>query len=217
MTFVSSIFQIISSFIMNVISSLGYFGIVLLMAIESMLIPLPSEIIMPFAGFLAFQHRFSLVLVALAGAIGNVIGSLIAYYAGYYGGRPFVIKYGKYFLIHHKELENSEKWFKKYGSSASFFSRLLPVIRTFISLPAGIAKTNIKKFVLYTFLGSFIWAYFLAFIGFKLGQNWNAIEIYFRKFDFVLAIILAILLFLFIRRHLKNSNKKLVDKTKINQ
>lgn len=206
MTFVSGILKIISGFIMNVISSLGYPGIVILMAIESMCIPLPSEIIMPFAGFLAFQGKFSLLFVALAGAIGNVIGSVLAYYLGFYGGRPFILNYGKYILITKKELEHAEKWFSKYGSSSSFFSRLLPVIRTFISLPAGIAKTNLKKFIIYTFLGAFIWSYFLAFIGFKLGQNWNSIEQYFRNFDFILLIIFIVLVIWFIRSHIGKNN-----------
>jgi len=203
MSFITPLLQIVSSFIIDVISSLGYTGIAILMAIESANIPLPSEIIMPFAGFLAFQQKFSLVLVALAGAIGNVAGSTISYLIGFYGGRPFILKYGKYILITKKELEHGEKWFKKHGSSSAFISRLFPIIRTFISLPAGIAKTDIKKFTFYTFLGSFIWSYFLAFIGFKLGENWNSIAHYFRNFDFLIVIIILLAAFLFWRRHRK--------------
>ncbi|MBI5148240.1 DedA family protein [Candidatus Pacearchaeota archaeon] len=205
MTFISNILAVVSAFIITVISGMGYLGIVLLMAIESACIPIPSEIIMPFAGYLAFQGRFSLFFVALAGAMGNVIGSLIAYGIGYYGGRPLVLRYGKYVLVKEKELKNAEKWFKKYGPSSAFLSRLMPVIRTFISLPAGIAKADIKKFTAYTFIGSFIWSYLLAFIGFKLGEKWSSIESYFRNFDFLIVIVIILAIFLFWRKH-RNKN-----------
>ncbi len=146
------LFTLVGSFIVNIISSLGYFGITILMALESACIPIPSEIIMPFSGFLVFAEKFSLWSVVLWGTIGNLIGSIIAYFVGYYGGRPLVEKYGKYILISHHELALADSWFQKYGGLSVFFSRLLPVVRTFISLPAGIARMPFLKFCLYTVL-----------------------------------------------------------------
>lgn len=181
---------------------LGYFGVAIMMAIESMCIPLPSEIIMPFAGYLVFTGRFTLWGVALAGAIGCVIGSVIAYLVGAYGGRKFIEKYGKYFLITKHDLNLADNFFEKYGVSAIFFSRLLPVVRTFISLPAGIAKMNFSKFVIYTFAGSLPWCYFLAYLGLKLGSSWDTLGVYFHKFDLAIGIIILIGVIWFVKRHL---------------
>ena len=182
-------FAWISAFTIDLIASAGYFGVFFLMALESACIPIPSEIIMPFSGFLVWEGRFSLPLVTLLGALGNVIGSLAAYYAGFYGGRPLIEKYGKYFLVSKKEIDRAEAWFLKYGNFSIFFSRLLPVVRTFISFPAGISKMNIGKFTLYTFLGSLIWSFILTYIGVIMGENWQNIEGYFRKFDWLIVII----------------------------
>ncbi|MCX6811206.1 MAG: DedA family protein, partial [Candidatus Berkelbacteria bacterium] len=137
---IHSILAAISGFIIATISTLGYGGIVLLMAIESACIPLPSEVIMPFSGFLVFDGRFNLWLIALAGAVGCVVGSVIAYWVGMYGGRPLIERYGKYILISHHDLDLADRWFNKHGDVAIFFSRLLPVVRTYISFPAGIAR-----------------------------------------------------------------------------
>lgn len=183
--------------IIATISTLGYGGIVILMAIESACIPLPSEIIMPFSGYLAFTGRFDLVWVATAGAIGCNLGSTIAYAIGFYGGRPFIEKWGAYVLISRRDLDWAQRFFKRYGSITVFVSRLLPVVRTFIALPAGIAGMSQAKFQIYTFLGSWPWCYVLAYIGFKLGERWNSDPRFkdaLHRFDglIVAAIVLAI-------------------------
>jgi membrane protein DedA with SNARE-associated domain len=195
------IFAAVSSFIIFLISSLGFFGIFLAMTIESACIPLPSEIIMPFSGYLVSQLRFGLWQVALAGALGNVAGSVIAYAVGRYGGREIVLKYGKYFLISHHDVKIADRWFARYGQAVVFFTRLLPAIRTFISLPAGIARMPFKKFVLFTFFGSYLWCYGLAWIGMKLGENWESVGGYFHKFDFAIGLSLLALASLWIIRH----------------
>ncbi len=200
----NEVIQFVTNFIINLISSLGYFGIFIAMTIESALIPLPSEIIMPFSGYLVSQGKFNIWLVTLMGALGNVLGSWIAYFIGIKGGRPLVLKYGKYVLIHKHEIEKADKWFKKYGSKAIFFSRLLPAIRTFISLPAGIAKMNFKKFTLYTFIGSIPWCFALTFIGYKIGQNWNEISPIFHRIDIIILIFIIVAAFILYKRYKKN-------------
>ncbi|HOF42673.1 MAG TPA: DedA family protein, partial [Candidatus Moranbacteria bacterium] len=148
---ITTIIEILATFIIASISMLGYSGVVLMMAIESACIPLPSEIIMPFAGYLVHTGEFSLFWVSFAGAVGCVLGSVLAYWVGIWGGRPFIEKYGKYVLITKHDLDLADRFFQKYGNTAVFVSRLLPVVRTFISLPAGIARMNFPKFVIYTF------------------------------------------------------------------
>lgn len=194
----------LSGFIITVISSLGYGGIILLMAIESACIPLPSEIIMPFSGYLVFKHEFSLWGVSIAGAIGCVLGSLIAYAIGAYGGRALVNKYGRYVLISHQDLALADRWFDRHGGITVFIGRLLPIIRTFIALPAGISRMAIIPFVLYTFIGSLIWCYGLAWIGIKLGENWRTLGSYFHKFDVIIAIVLVLSIIWYVRRHWKH-------------
>src|ERR1700675_3224663 len=151
---IARIIELLSVFIVATISRLGYAGIVLLMAIESACIPLPSEIIMPFSGYLVYTGRFNLWAVGVAGAFGCVLGSLVAYWVGMYGGRPLIEKYGKYVLISHHDLDLADRWFARFGEIIVFGSRLLPVIRTFIAFPAGVARMNLKRFIVYTFLGS---------------------------------------------------------------
>jgi len=198
-----SIIEPVGRWIIDTISFLGYWGIVLTMGIESACIPLPSEIIMPFSGYLVYTGRFNILWVSVAGAFGCVVGSVAAYWAGILGGRPFIEKYGKYVLLSHRDLDTAERWFKKYGDWAIFFSRLLPIIRTFISLPAGIAKMNFPRFVLYTFLGSLPWCFVLAYIGKVLGENWQTIKTYFRGADIIIVIVIVLGIALFIYRHLK--------------
>ncbi|MES2181490.1 MAG: DedA family protein [Pseudomonadota bacterium] len=197
------IIVMIATWIISVISTMGYGGIVLLMAIESACVPLPSEIIMPFAGFLVFKGELTLSLVALAGAIGCVIGSIPAYYVGMYGGRPLAEKYGKYILLSKNDLDTADKLFIKYGEIIIFIARLLPAVRTFIAFPAGVARMNMSKFIIYTFIGSLIWCWLLAYAGMKLGERWESLEIYFHEFHYV--IIAAGLVFVawYIRRHFK--------------
>jgi membrane protein DedA with SNARE-associated domain len=192
----------IGYFIIHTIGSLGYIGITLLMAIESAAIPLPSEIIMPVSGLLVLSGKFSFFGVAFAGAIGSTIGSLIIYIIGFYGGRPLLLKYGRYVLISHHDMEIAEKFFNKYGWWALFTGRLLPVIRTYISLPAGISKAGFYVLTVSCFAGSFLWSVFLEWAGIKLGKNWSLIEPYFRRFDFLIVIVFVIFIFLWIFRHI---------------
>ena len=160
-------------FISWVISSGGYTGVMLLMAIESACIPLPSELIMPFAGYLVYEGKLSLFWAATFGAIGCNVGSLIAYEIGYYGGRPLVEKYGRYILLSRRELNWADSFFQRWGEAAVFVARILPVVRTFIALPAGVARMPRLRFHIYTFLGSWPWCFALAYFGMKLGENWR--------------------------------------------
>src|ERR1043166_3545959 len=173
---IGRIIELVSAFIVATISALGYGGIVLLMAIESACIPLPSEIIMPFSGYLVYTGELNLWIVSVAGAVGCVLGSLVAYWVGMYGGRPFIEKYGRFVLISHHDLDLAERWFARYGEAIVFFSRLLPVVRTFIAFPAGVARMNLARFTLYTFLGSLPWCLGLAYVGQVLGEQWDKNE-----------------------------------------
>jgi membrane protein DedA with SNARE-associated domain len=207
---VETIIGYLAGFIISGITALGYGGVALMMAIESACIPLPSEIIMPFSGYLVSTGKFSLWGVSVAGAAGCVLGSVVAYWVGVFGGRSFIEKYGKYILITRHDLDLADRFFQKYGNAAVFISRLLPVIRTFISLPAGIAKMNFPQFVIYTFLGSLPFCYFLAYIGKKLGDNWNTLGAYFHKFDAVIGILIAIGIIWFVKRHLNIKKKEAI-------
>ncbi len=201
---ITDIFLHLTNWITHVISTLGYMGVVVLMTIESAAIPLPSEIIMPFAGFLVGSGRFSLIGLGIAGGIGSVLGSLITYFLGFYGGRPLIIRYGRLILFSESDLNLAEHYFHRFGKSSAFFSRLIPGIRTFISVAAGIGKTDLWSFMGLTFLGSFIWSYLLAWLGVKLGDHWHDLEIYFRKFDLLIVAAIFILIFLWFRRHKKS-------------
>lgn len=180
----------LSRFIIATISAFGYAGIVLTMAIESACIPLPSEIIMPFSGYLVLEGQFTLLGVTLAGTIGNVLGSIVAYYAGMYGGRPFVERYGPYVLVRRQDLDTADRWFARYGQWAVLIGRLLPVIRTFISLPAGIARMPIGRFIVFTFIGAFPWCWFLAYVGIVMGEHWADLRQYFHHIDVVIGVLL---------------------------
>jgi len=188
----------IANWIINLISSWGYSGILVLMTIESACVPLPSEIIMPFSGYLVSTGRFNLHLASITGALGCAIGSTISYFAGYYGGRPLILKYGKYILISKHELDRADRFFTRFGSSAVFIARLLPIVRTFISLPAGISKMPFGRFIIYSFIGSLPWCYALVYAGKILGENWLIIKNYIRKFDILIAIFIIALIALFI-------------------
>lgn len=192
---IEQIISFLTSIIITVISKTGYLGVFLLMAAESALIPIPSEVTMPFAGYLATVGRFNIYLVVFVGAFANLFGSILAYWLGYWGEehiiRQLIKKYGKYLLITEHEYDRSERWFRKYGKKITFFSRILPIVRTFISLPAGVAKMNFFRFSLLTFFGSLIWSGLLAYIGFVLGKNWHALSGYYRKFEYL--IIFAVL------------------------
>ena len=205
---IARIIEIVSGFIIATISALGYSGIVLLMAIESACIPLPSEIIMPFSGYLVSTGELSLWGVAFAGAVGCVLGSLVAYWVGMYGGRPLIEKYGRYILLSRHDLDIADRWFAKRGEIIVFVSRLLPAIRTFIAFPAGVARMNLTKFIIYTFAGSLPWCLGLAYVGQKLGEQWNkddTLKTWFHRFDFVIGIIGVVLVVWWVRRHIRHS------------
>ena len=204
---IGKIIELVSAFIVATISTLGYGGIVLLMAIESACIPLPSEVIMPFSGYLVYKGQFSLWLVAVAGAFGCVVGSLVAYWVGMYGGRPLIEKYGRYVLISRHDVDIADRWFDRFGEVIVFASRLLPVIRTFIAFPAGVARMDLKKFVIYTFAGSLPWCLGLAYAGQKLGEQWDrnpTLKSLFHRFDFVIGILVVLAAAWWIWRHVQH-------------
>ncbi|MDP3987725.1 MAG: DedA family protein [Candidatus Levybacteria bacterium] len=197
----------LSAFIIHLIQTSGYIGIFILMTLESALIPIPSEVTMPFSGFLVSKGELSLILVILAGAFGNLAGSLLAYAAGYYLEDALILglvrKYGKFLLLTEHDYKKSIEWFNKYGGGISFFSRMLPAVRTFISLPAGMAKMNLLKFSIYTFFGSLIWSAFLTYIGLYLGNNWNSLEVYYRKLELLIAAFIIFCILFYINHKLK--------------
>lgn len=199
--------EALSGFIIHLIQTTNYFGVFILMSLESALIPIPSEVTMSFAGFLANKGLLSLPLIIITGALGNLIGSYIAYALGYYLNeniiKSFIKKYGKFVLVTTEDFEKSVKWFNKYGNGITFFSRLLPAVRTFISLPAGLAKMNFFKFSMYTFLGSLIWSSVLAYFGYYLGSKWNTLDIYFRKFQMVIIVLMVVAVVYYINHKLK--------------
>jgi membrane protein DedA with SNARE-associated domain len=204
------IIEILVQFITHAIGSGGYAGIVALMGIESACIPLPSEIIMPFAGYLVYEGRFNLFWVAMAGAIGCNLGSVIAYWIGASGGRPLVERYGKWVLMNHHDLDRMTAFFEKYGAITVLISRLLPVVRTFIAFPAGIAKMPQAKFHLYTFAGSWPWCYVLAYVGMKLGEKWETDPRFhqiFHQFHAVVEVVLLVGIVWFVWSHIRRARQ----------
>ncbi len=177
------------------------------MAIESACIPFPSEIIMPLAGWILVKDRGHgpefLLLAGFYGALGNVLGSLVAYYAGAWGGRPLLERYGRYVLITPRELDTADRWFKRWGEVAVFMSRLMPVVRTFISLPAGIARMNVWRFTLLSFAGSYPWSLGLAWAGYALGENWEKLSDYFRPVSIPIALAVAVAVVYFVYRRIR--------------
>lgn len=205
--------QIVGNLIRDWYGTFGYGGIVLAMALESCLIPLPSEIVMPLAGVFTLGSlgaRFNLPGVAFAGAVGCVIGSLLAYGIGAAGGRPFIYRYGKYLLISRHDFERSDAWFLHYGGAITFFSRLLPVVRTYISLPAGIAGMRLDQFVVLTFLGSLPWCFALAYAGQQLGAHYNQLSGVFHGADAVILLAVGALIVLYIVRHVRSEREAAV-------
>jgi len=199
------IVEYISDLIINFISAFGYRGIFFAMAIESACIPLPSEIIMPFSGFVVSQGDLTLWGITLAGALGNLFGSLFAYFVGLKGGRPLLERYGKFFLISRKKLQMADDWFKKHGDKAVFIGRLLPAIRTYISLPAGIARMDFNKFVFYTFLGALPWCFALGYLGAILGPKWDSLRGWFHLLDAIIVFLIVASSIYFIFRYWDNN------------
>jgi membrane protein DedA with SNARE-associated domain len=199
------VIDILAQWIISVEQAMGLTGVMILMGIESACIPLPSEIIMPFAGYLVGLGVFSLWSVSLAGALGCVLGSALAYVIGAYGGRPLIEKFGKYILFNSHDLEIADRLFDRFGEAITFFSRLLPMVRTFIALPAGMARMNFLKFSLYTLFGSLPWCLGLAWLGMKLGANWESLKDRFHQLDIIVAGAILVAAVFWIRRHLSFS------------
>jgi membrane protein DedA with SNARE-associated domain len=203
----------LSNIIITYIDQYTYAAILILMTLESFNLPIPSEIIMPFAGFIAGQQKINIYLAILFGAIGNVLGSLLSYFLA-----EWILKIRENSkilkkIIHEKSLNQSHIWFEKYGTMAVLLGRVIPIIRTFISLPAGVAKMPLKKFVFLTFMGSLVWSFILTYAGFKLGENWKNIENYFRKLDYSIIIAIAIIAIPFLLKYLKRRREKISDMT----
>ena len=200
----------ITQWITTNVTQLGYSGIIIMMGIESACIPLPSEVIMPFGGYLAYKHpaQYTVWWMGVSGALGCVWGSMVAYWAGKFGGRPFVEKFGRYILVRHKDLDRADAWFKKHGEAAIFFSRLMPVVRTFISFPAGVSRMHFGRFIVYTFLGSLPWCLGLAWVGKALGNQWDTrLRAYFHKADVAIVLVLVALFALYIYHHVKSAKE----------
>ena len=201
---INTIISSVVLWIQDVITHFGAWGVAILMAIESCNIPLPSEAILPFAGYLVTKGVFSIHTAAIFGAIGCVLGSIPSYYLGYFGGRKFIEKYGKYFLISAHDLQVAYKWVEEYGDWSFLTCRMLPVVRTFMSLPAGILRDKKRFFFTFTFLGSLVWSYVLVYVGVKLGENIDTLKHIWHKFDAVIILICFVLGIIYIYHHIKN-------------
>jgi len=197
------VFDFIFEFTKNFISEVGYLGVCILMILESMIFPVPSEAVMPFAGFLVEQNKFSWIGVFIFSTLGSIVGSGLSYFMGLYGGRPFLQKFGKYFLLDEEHLKISENFFEKYGDKAILISRFIPVVRHFISIPAGICNMSKRKFFIYTLIGASSWNMFLAWVGFLLAENWHIIKKYTHYLDYVVVAILVFFIAKYIYKKLK--------------
>lgn len=198
-----NILGFLSDIIINFVEASGYWGVGILMAMEGSFIPVPSEIILPFSGYLVHLGRFSLVTVALVGAVGNIIGTTFTYLVSRYAGLPFLYKYGKFFLVTKKDIEGAQELFKKRGVSIIFISRLIPGIRGFLPIPAGIAKMKYLPFAVYVFVGSFIYSLVLTYIGVVAGENWHFLGPYFKRFEWVLVAAIVVFIIWWVRRYIK--------------
>ena len=199
--------QIVIPFLDTLYGAAGYIGVMLAMAIESAMVPLPSELVLPYAGFLVSDPSkiepltrgpWSFWIVVILATLGNTLGSIVGYYIGAWGGRPFLEKYGKYLLIRPHELELADRFFQKYGPATAFFSRLMPIVRTFISFPAGVARMPIGQFILYSTLGALPWSILLVWAGEQLGANWVDIRHALQPYDLAIAVLVVALGVLFI-------------------
>jgi membrane protein DedA with SNARE-associated domain len=207
MSILTDLFAFIGSFALSTISQLGYAGIFFLMMLESMVVPVPSEFVMPFAGFLVAQGSFNAVLVILTSTLGSITGSLIFYYIGKTKGHTLVQKYGKYVLVDNEDIKKTEAWFNKRGDLTIFLARLIPVVRHLISLIAGIGNMNVKKFTIYTILGAALWNGILTYLGLFLGQHWNEVSQYLEGLDIIIVVLLIAGCLYFVYRHLGRKKK----------
>lgn len=198
-----ALFEKVISWAMAVILKLGYGGIFITMGLESALIPIPSEVVLPFSGFLASSGKLSFWAIVLVATLANLVGSVILFYVGYFGGRPLVKKYGKYAFIHEDDVLKIDDWAQRNGAKVAFFSRLLPGVRGFSSLLLGVTKIDFKKFLFFTLLGSFVWNLPLAYVGLVAGKNWDILHPYFQKFELIILVAIIITLAIFIYHHIK--------------
>jgi len=190
-------------FFVKIIENLGYTGVFVLMTFESMILPVPSEAVMPFAGFLWHEGAMSFWPIIIFSTLGSILGSFISYAIGKYGGRPFVLRFGKYLLLNEHHLESTERFFQRFGEKAIFFSRFIPVVRHFISIPAGVGNMRIGKFTVYTVIGAGMWNACLAYIGFKLGEEWERVRSYGEVIDIILVVLIVAALAYFITKRVK--------------
>ena len=198
---------------MNVMQSIGWLGVVVIMALESANIPIPSEVTMPLSGWMLVQAKGGTALQAFLlggfwGAVGCTIGSVISYALGAWGGRPLVERYGKYILVSHEDLEKADSWFARWGDWAAFISRLLPIVRTFISFPAGVVRMHFTRFTIYSFVGSFIWCGLLALGGYYFGEHWEELRAMMRPFDIPIAIVIVAAGVYYVYHHLRKNRKE---------
>ena len=204
-------------FLGNLFDAVGWLGVVVAMAIESACIPLPSEVTMPLSGWMLIQAKglsvWHVLWAGFYGALGCTIGSVFTYWVGALGGRPLLERYGKYVLISAHDMEVADRWFGKYGEATAFFSRLLPIVRTFISLPAGIARMNFPKFTILSFVGSFIWCALLAYAGYVFGEHWQEVREVMRPFDIPIAVVLVALFGYYVYRHVKRGSTHVEPET----
>jgi membrane protein DedA with SNARE-associated domain len=196
------------AFVTSTFASLGYLAPLVLMALESCNIPIPSEVILPLSGFLVGQGKFAFWPAVLAGTIGGTLGSMVSYWIGALGGRPLMLRYGRYVLISEADAAKADLFFAKYGEATAFFSRLLPVIRTFISLPAGITRMNFAKFVVFTFAGSLLWSIVLVYVGQLLGQNWIEVRDFLQRFDYLVVALVLVAVALYVYRHVGHTRRR---------
>lgn len=206
--FISLVFGAIANFCMQVILFLGYPGILILMMMESMILPVPSELVMPFAGFLAGEGKMSFALVVLFSSLGSLAGSLISYFMGRYGGSKVILRWGRYLLLDETDLEKTERWFERKGEKVVFISRFIPVVRHLISIPAGMGKMELKKFCFYTIIGATLWNAFLGYLGYLLGKNWGQVREYSEYVSALVAVVLVVLGAYFVYRHVRNKRQE---------
>jgi membrane protein DedA with SNARE-associated domain len=200
-------------FLMELFQTIGWFGVVVIMALESANIPIPSEVTMPLSGWMLVQAKGGTAMQAFLlggwwGAVGCTLGSIVSYALGAWGGRPLVERYGKYFLVYEDDLEKADRWFERWGDWAAFISRLLPIVRTFISFPAGVVRMNFPRFTIYSFVGSFIWCGLLALGGYYFGEHWEELRAIMRPFDIPIAIVIVGAFIYYVYHHIKKGKKK---------
>jgi len=193
--------EFIAQYATAFIDKTGYISVFVLMVMESMVFPIPSEAVMPFAGFLIAESKFTFTLVIAVSTFGSIVGSLLSYWIGLYGGQPFIERYGRFFLLNHDDLAATERFFKKYGNATIFISRFIPVVRHLISLPAGTGRMNLVRFSIYTIIGAGLWNAFLTVCGFYLRKNWEVVMQYSRIVDIAVLAVLVFGIAIFIKKH----------------